>query len=267
MNMEQVKTKFARMGVRFKVDAYLPRRWERTTLPFRLDVQKDRKGETFVFQVRPGADLEVEVPDVQARQRHLLLAIRASGERQSDRFLCGHDERSWFVAAVPGGGTVKQAFEALKPPEVRSAQEHAELKTGDRNRRRNAAFVRQGEWFFLPEPQLQVNDWLILRNEPLRRGAGKPHMAEQLVRTGGQRVYVSTQHPNGLSEDQYRNLLAGNDKAGKWNWRVMVRDAGVYVRGRIRHPDHKTIVLDGWHQVLPNTETQTRAMANVAFLD
>ena len=41
----------------------------------------------------------------------------------------------------------------------------------------------------------------------------------------------------------------------------------VFVRGKVRHPDHKTIVLHGWHQVLMNTETQAVAMRHVAFID
>jgi hypothetical protein len=47
----------------------------------------------------------------------------------------------------------------------------------------------------------------------------------------------------------------------------MRRDAFVYVRGRIRHPDHRTVVLHGWHRVVMNTESQSKAMRNVAFLD
>jgi site-specific recombinase XerD len=36
--------------------------------------------------------------------------------------LCGHDEREWFVAAVPGGASsVRQAMEALQPQEVQAA--------------------------------------------------------------------------------------------------------------------------------------------------
>ena len=33
----------------------------------------------------------------------------------------------------------------------------------------------------------------------------------------------------------------------------MQRNPGVYVRGHIRHPDHATIMLHGWHQVIMNT--------------
>ncbi|MGA7496337.1 MAG: hypothetical protein WBX00_06360 [Isosphaeraceae bacterium] len=47
----------------------------------------------------------------------------------------------------------------------------------------------------------------------------------------------------------------------------MLRNAGVYVRGRVRHADHKTIVLHGWHRVLMNTEGEAQARRNVAFLD
>ena len=41
----------------------------------------------------------------------------------------------------------------------------------------------------------------------------------------------------------------------------------VYVRGRVRHPDHKTAMVIGWHEVLSNTENLSHAMWNVAFLD
>jgi hypothetical protein len=47
----------------------------------------------------------------------------------------------------------------------------------------------------------------------------------------------------------------------------MRRNPEVYVKGRIRHPDHKTTVLPGWHRVVPNTENRAAAGRNVAFLD
>jgi hypothetical protein len=45
------------------------------------------------------------------------------------------------------------------------------------------------------------------------------------------------------------------------------RNARVYVKGNIRHPDHKTVWLCQWHEVVMNTETESLAMANMAFLD
>ncbi len=45
---------------------------------------------------------------------------------------------------------------------------------------------------------------------------------------------------------------------------VMTKNPRVYVRGHVRHPDHRTIYLDNWHHVLLNSERTTR---NLAFLD
>ena len=45
------------------------------------------------------------------------------------------------------------------------------------------------------------------------------------------------------------------------------RNMRVLARGRVSHPDHKTIVLDGWHSVHMNTENQSQAMRFVAFID
>lgn len=47
----------------------------------------------------------------------------------------------------------------------------------------------------------------------------------------------------------------------------MQRDPVVYVRGKVSYPEHATISLGGWHRVAMNTENQSRAMAQVAFLD
>jgi hypothetical protein len=30
------------------------------------------------------------------------------------------------------------------------------------------------------------------------------------------------------------------------------------VRGKVWHPDHRTIYLDGWHKVLRNTESEPK---------
>jgi hypothetical protein len=49
--------------------------------------------------------------------------------------------------------------------------------------------------------------------------------------------------------------------------RTHTTTAGSSVKARIRHADHATITLNGWHQVLIITEAQSKAMKNVAFLD
>jgi hypothetical protein len=268
MDTNLLDIKFARIGARLKV-ADRPTRRSHTSGVISLDVQADRKGEFFEIVRQPGAEAEVAVLDVQPADRHLLLLVREGKDKS--KFLCGHDERHWFVAGIPESapvGTVRQAKEALKPAEVQAAQARQRLKAKARSRRKNAAYRRQGEWFFLPVADMAVDQKLVLRDEPLSRGnGGKPHWAEFCYRSGGVAVHVCPRYPNGVTEAQYQKIVAGNPKAKGWGWRAMRRNPGVYVKGRIRHPDHATITLHGWHRVVMNTEGQSKAMRNVAFLD
>lgn len=101
--------------------------------------------------------------------------------------------------------------------------------------------IRQGEWFFVPEPELHVDARLILRNEPIRRGGGKPHLVAELYRSGGEDVWVCSRFPNGLTESDYKQTLARNREAKRWGWRRMRRNAGVFARGTVRHRDHATM--------------------------
>src|SRR5262245_15302226 len=172
MDTTALDRQFTRIGARLKV-ADRPGPRTPSAVGLSLDVQTDRKGE--FFSVLGSRQAEVTVLDVQPADRHLLLLVREAGEKH--KFLCGHDETHWFVAAIPESfpvGTVGQAKEALKPAEVQTAQARQGLRGKARARRKNAAFRRQGEWFFLPAADLAVDLKLILRNEPLRRGAGKP---------------------------------------------------------------------------------------------
>jgi hypothetical protein len=234
-----------------------------------VDVQRDRKGEFFEISLRPAADVRIEVVDVQPARRHLLL-LAEEGARKL-KFVCGHDERQWFVAAVPdepGVASVQTALEALKPAEVHIAQNRQKVKTEDRGRRKTSAYVRQGEWFFIPAPDAPVVEGLVFRNEPLSRGNGsKPHIVEFCYRHGGETVYVCDRYPRGLTEASYKQLMERRTAARNWAWQVMKRNPQVYVKGRISHPDHKTIMLPGWHRVAMNTEHRSAAMQNMAFLD
>jgi len=245
---KNLESKFARIGARLKLGDLNSRTTSRrlaSGIPFSLDIQSDRRGEFFEVIDRYGTLAEVEVLDVQPTDRHLLLMVRDGGEKY--KFLCGHDERHWFVAAVPESapvGTVHSAKEALKPQEVKTVQARLGLSSRSGNRRKNAAFRRQGEWFFVPALDLKVDPRLVLRDEPITRGnSGKPHWTDYCYRIGGQTVYVCRRYPNGVDVSTYQRLLNEDQAAKNWGWQTMVRDASVYVHGRIRHADHKTIVL------------------------
>ena len=264
--MNAISKTFVRIGARANIYE------SGGTAPLRLDVRNDRRGEYFDIRHAPG--VELQVLDVQRELRHLLLFTHQAGAKH--KFLCGHDERHWFVAAVPEGrgagvSTVATAMEALKPDRVLAAQEQQRLGARRRNRRRNAAFVRQGEWFFVPVDPARarlVDERMILYNEPLRRsGVNKPHQCEQLVRQPGAPMMVCRAYPYGLEMADYQHLLRRQPEAAKWGWSVTTRVSSVLVRGRVRHADHATIVLHGWHQVQLNTEGLAPGQSLVTFLD
>jgi hypothetical protein len=258
-----IENKFEKMGARVKVKCD-------PLAPLSIDIRRDRLGE--YFEVRHTRDIDVQVVDVKPADRHLLLMTRRlrpqPGEAPNSKFLCGHDERAWFVAAVPESAhakNVQDAKDALKPAEVWASIRAHGVPPRDRNKRRTAGFLRQGEWFFLPRPWLRVDEKLVLKQEAIRRGAGKPHVCQFLYRQGGELVYVNGAHPNGLTEAEFRQL--SKDERQSAGWQTMARDARAYVNGSVRHPDHQTIWLPYWHQIVMNTETRAAAMRNVAFLD
>lgn len=270
MNAKQIEAKFATMGARFQLNSHL----DHAVVPqdYLLDIQRDRQGEYFEMRVANAVakNIEISIPHSAKHDRHLLMFVRTPAGNL-DRFLCGHDERAWFVAAVPGGASsVEQAKEALKPQFVRQRQRHLEVPFRFRNRRKNEAFMRQGEWFFIPATAWSrdpINERAVLRNEPLRRGAGKPHLVEELFRVAGEVVYISARVSGVFTEAQHRRYIRDNPNAARWEWQAQRRDPRVYARGTVRHADHATIRLPDWHRVIMNTETETETMRNVTFVD
>jgi hypothetical protein len=237
-----------------------------------LDIKRDRWGPFFEIRTLAGSRQELLVLNAEPGKKHLLLLSRqfdrAGRVLAKQKFLCGHDERHWFVAAIPEDepvSTVAGAQMALKPMEVRLREQSLGIKREQGFRRRNAAFVRQGEWFFIPAKDVVADSLGLLRREPLSRGNGsKAHWAEHCYRSGGETVYVSAKYPGGLTAARYKAL---SEQEGKQGFQMMKRDAAVYVRGEITHPDHRTVHLDGWHRVFMNTENRSKAMRFLAFLD
>lgn len=263
--MDTLAKPFEKMGARIKLESGPS--WRRG---FSIDIGRDSEGEFFSFR---GAKADVEslrtaVVDLRPEDRHLLLMVK-EGETKH-KFLCGHDERHWFVAAVPGKSVknVPEAMEALKPGVVKERELQVGVKGQGRRRRKNAAYIRQGEWFFIPEPHFSPDPKLILRKEPIRRtNQNKPHTVEFVYRTGGETVYVNSDYPNGITQAQWNALCNREPSQKKRHWRVMARNAKVFAKGRVWHADHATIVLNGWHEVRMNLENEAPAMRHVAFLD
>jgi hypothetical protein len=141
------------------------------------------------------------------------------------------------------------------------------LRNRQRHRRRNPAYVRQGEWFFVPTPELHPAAWTVRRRERLWRGRGKVHVLEYAHRQGGTVVYWRSGGSNDheLTQEEFDALPEAQRRDPRW--RQMLRDTYLYAMGRITHPDHATVVLHGWHEVFVNTEWRAKARQHLRFLD
>jgi len=261
MNTETLQKQFAKLG-RVKV----------TTRPdrdrfFSLNVSQDREGEFWSVTLNEGDDQpDVQVLDVRPDEKALLLMVR---DEHKSKFLMGLDEYDKkFVASIPlerGVRDVITAKEALKPKEVVESQNRANVKHKHRNKRKNDGFIRQGEWFFIPATGFEVRKFDILKkDEGFNRTGSRPHTAEFMISRGGETVYV--RRDKVLSQKEFKER-SKEDNFKPYLWRATVRDATVYVKGRIKAPDHKTIILDEWHIVRSNLEHEAPSKRHVAFLD
>jgi len=279
-----IEQAFEQIGALAKVTE--SHRWRSGSTDITIDINKDKKGREF-FDIRHGPDsgVEISVVDRKPKDRHLLLMVKTEerpGMPVKTKYLCGHDEFHWFAAAVDSGAAdVARAKESLKPGEVKALQER-----GKGNRKRAKGGVkRQGEWFFLPKRKMKVPHGQILKNEPIQRGRGKPHMVEELWRTGGKDILVPrisewsklkesdlpAKWMEGLSPGQHSTLVRQKDNEGETarriGWRQGRVDATVYGRGKVTHPDHSTLRLKVWHQIVPNTESRFVINEQLVFID
>lgn len=275
MNSTLLKKKFKEMGSRIKLESFSP--FESSNkIGITVDIKKDKKGEYFRLASKDSDAFTDYVLDVNKTDRHLLLMLK-NGKTEPMKFLCGHDEREWFVAAIPesaGASSIAEAKEALKPPQVLAAQSKLNIKTKDKRKRKNDAYIRQGEWYFLPAV-INPNPDLILKNEPISRGRfSSPHTIEEVYRSGGEIVYINSQYaPDGINDQEKENLIRKlrselkKDKISSIEFQTRTKDARVWGRGTVKHNGHATIYLKGWHEVFMNTESKAKASEHIVFLD
>ena len=143
----------------------------------------------------------------------------------------------------------------------------AGIRTKDRDRRSNAARIRQGEWFFVPATKARVERFFVLRNEPIARGGGKPHVCEEsCIALAGRRFMSTPWRPQTVSRtSNIRLFRKANGVAGIGESCVATRRCMCAAGCAISTT--RLCVGDGWHEVLSNTENLSHAMRNVAFLD
>jgi len=201
-----------------------------------IDIARSRGAEWFrVFPGDPSNDIEVDHADASNRQLVMtVLEGRRSfdirvGDEVVERFtrgrpqhyLCGKDESHLFIAHLPRRATNVQHAHMLLAPIVPADYERQPR-------------IRQGEWFFFqatPDDlaelaRLEVLGYGLRTNAGIAETArwrrpGRPHVASMI------------------------RVLKGP---------VTDRARRVFVRGEVRHPDHRTLLLRDWHRVLPNGE-------------
>ena len=223
MDRELLESRFARMGARLKVQERAPAAARRHRQPGAWTCSDDRQA---------SSSRSACVPPWTCASKSWTCS-RPSGTcccwprrgTEKPKFLCGHDERQWFVAAVPETarlGTVGR-HGGTKPAEVQQAQARQKIKTEDRKRRKNAAYVRQGEWFFLPAPDFAVESGSFFERAASRGNGSKPHMGRVLLphgRRDGLRLLPASRRSD---EAAYKVLATPARRPKSWAWQVMQR--------------------------------------------
>lgn len=262
-----VERAFTKIGAKVIVAENDGSRWRRQFTAPSIDIREAGRNEVFILGLPKDTDkTQIQVLDCRPDLRHLLLQVRTEGEirgqAEVEKYLCGHDERHWFVSAV-NATSVMKALDSLKPEIVQNREKRVGVRRAKKHKHHNEAFIRQGEWFFLPTPDFdpEVAKAIVVKNEPISRGFGsKPHMCQELARVGGTTVYsngsriLSVAEYNALEKSEHRLI----------GYRQRTTDARVYARGWVRHPDHKTVNLKCWHRVVMNGEIVS---GSVKFLD
>ena len=159
-------------------------------------------------------------------------------------FLMGKDERQLFVCQLPKlVKDMKEAFDSLKQPTVLLAEG------------KNKNVIRQGEWFFINATGVEMEKIkLLLKDKKIDIKhnqnigaiaddrmfvAGNPHTADEIIMIPS------------------KFLMRG--------WSVMENQ--IFVKGCVRHRDHKTIVCGNWRRCLRNTEVQDTSEAITGWID
>jgi hypothetical protein len=292
MNRDNIKKMFENMGSRLTIRTGTSSRGDRS--PLQINVSKDRHGEHFTLTLNPLLDeskVVIQALDTDKKLRQMLLnlvywtipeepvpvsrrrLVKGWETRPTTRnnkpvkvvekLLVGHDEMHWFVAGVSGANNIREAFQRLKPAAVIVAARNAGVKNKDWFKRKTKGFLTQGEWFFVPVHFQENKLTVIHKNEPISRQGGSPHIVEELVRSGGETVYVKGQSV--ITEKEYQKL------AVKTGYVQRARGARVLGRGTVKHRDHRTRILKGWHEIHLSTELQASGRGGFsganAFID
>ena len=189
-------------------------------------------------QERRAAAASRAAPGVIVRQAKHHWVVRQTTTADKRHYLMGVDERQLFIAQLTSGCSTVDAAHRLLGNTVQFAD----------GRRRGSSLDRQGEWFFLEtnaaqrehiERMLRGCRTVVRRKVNIGgftgRAGGNAHLAEELVL---------------LTDD----LLS---EGSRLEHGFALRSPQVFVRGSIRHVDHRTVRFHQWREVVGNNEGAT----------
>ena len=271
---DHLEKQFSRAGIPIKVsDTGFVRGLRGASDVTQIDIEV--RGQFEQVRCFPGTNSEVKVMNVDKAHQQVVLSVlepeRTFTERQSvpwgkrdpetgkryswverttpkeeRRLLIGMDERHLFISQMPDDqkpSSVRQAHENLAPAGI----------PGTKKRRKKEKIIRQGEFFFVPCTQEEIKlikdrikltgteKKAALGSDGQGRGVrGKPHRVKERIRI------------NIKSEDDFRDVRGVRRLLSRttFGWTS-------FVRGWVRHADHKTVKLRDWHRVSSNTENRS----------
>ena len=205
----------------------------------------------------PKRELEIPIPGWQVKRFQALNPTVKVFERNGQFFhkqttpdtkrhyLLGMDERHYFACQLPKPATtVSDAHRVLKSDTVKETE-------------RKAKVARQGEWFFIkPTPEqkedleaaLKANRAVVHRKVGIGNHMGftlgRPHTADQLA--------VVAVRSAGTEKVETRRAMDPDKVLRVEERHRMVRT--VFIRGKVKHVEHKTVEFADWMLVARNTE-------------
>ena len=202
------------------------------------------------WSLKAARRLEKQLKDSRTKYRKVkntfYIEEKTSGDKR--HFLMGVDERQLFIAQLRDPVSTVDAARRSLGSTVQFHEGKRKMTPG-----------RQGEWFFVKATRQQEEEIerLISRNQTViqlkksigeihggRRG-GNPHTADEIVVVHGSQM----SRPEGTN--------------------FPIRGRQVFIRGCVRHVDHKTVKYSRWHEVIANHEgaTSSGSASGITWID
>lgn len=253
-NLEPLKANLARAGIPARVShrSFVAGVTGRIV---QMDILKNNRSEELRISVPDGDEAEVKVLGIDKKLNQAVVMVHEPAKEfvqriydqkigdyrdivrktpeEKRRFLVGMDECHLFIAQLSGGATsVRQAHDQLRPRNVPGGKAAKKRK-----------IKRQGEWFFTPATDAEIEQI----DDHIRQNG-----VEKNVRIGPRGRWMRGR-PHNVTESVVVNVRRRMDGARDMTFQAVPVE---FVRGRIVHPDHHALHLDGWHKVDMNTENR-----------